>query len=103
MKAYLLFLLGTVVLPNVIDEGISAVFLPLLGKTTVNKYTWRAAMLAVLKDSLKTTKNALDKKNTTSLYGFSDALMVRSLFSEIKLITLIHNTYSQLLFYVSLL
>lgn len=55
LKAYLLYLLGTVIMPNN-TEGVSPIYLPLLGRNTVNKYAWGAAMVGFLKDSLNHTK-----------------------------------------------
>ncbi|CAH2061261.1 unnamed protein product [Thlaspi arvense] len=76
--AYLLFLLGTVVIPNK-TKGISPMFLPLLQKDEVNKYVWGAALLAFLKDSLYTWKNDFIGSKTTALCGFSYALQVFAL------------------------
>lgn len=75
LKVYLLFLLGSVVIPNNI-KAFFAMFLPLLGVKEVNKYAWGAAMMAVMKDSMRKVK---ENKKTTSLCGFSYALTVRSL------------------------
>lgn len=83
-KAYLLYLLGTVIMPNN-TEGVSPIYLPLLGRNAVNKYAWGAAMVGFLKDSLNDTKTLLDQRKTGSISGFVDAIMVRSLFNEMKI------------------
>lgn len=74
-KAYLLFLLGEVILPNN-SSSYSPMYLPLLGSNDVNNYAWGAAMLANMKESLEKVKKV---GNFTSLCGFSYALTVRSL------------------------
>ncbi|CAH2047381.1 unnamed protein product, partial [Thlaspi arvense] len=81
--AYLMFLLGTVVIPNN-TRGISAMFLPLLEKKKVNKYVWGAAVFAVLKTSLEAAKKKLLEKKTTTLCGFSYALQSVFLSYEVK-------------------
>ncbi|EFH60169.1 hypothetical protein ARALYDRAFT_899782 [Arabidopsis lyrata subsp. lyrata] len=78
LKAYLLYLLGTVIMPNN-TEGVSPIYLPFLGKTTVNKYAWGAAMVGFLKDSLIDTKALLDQRKTGSISGFVYAIMVFAL------------------------
>ena len=74
-KAYLLFLLGEVILPNN-SSSFSPMYLPLLGLDVVNNYAWGAAMLANLKESLRKVK---DTGKFTSLCGFSYALTVFAL------------------------
>ncbi|CAE6229087.1 unnamed protein product [Arabidopsis arenosa] len=78
LKAYLLYLLGTVIMPNN-TEGVSPIYLPLLGRNTVNKYAWGAAMVGFLKDSLNDTKALLDQRKTGSISGFVYAIMVFAL------------------------
>ncbi|ESQ30724.1 hypothetical protein EUTSA_v10012247mg [Eutrema salsugineum] len=78
LKAYLLYLLGTVIMPNN-TEGVSPIYLPLLGRNTVNKYAWGAAMVGFLKNSLKDTKALLDEGKTGSISGFVYAIMVFAL------------------------
>lgn len=73
-KAYLLFLLGEVILPNN-SSSFSPMYLPLLNLDVVNSYAWGAAMLANMKESLRKVK---DTRKFTSLCGFSFALTVRS-------------------------
>lgn len=65
-KAYLLFLLGEVILPNN-SSSYSPMYLPLLGSNDVNNYAWGAAMLANMKESLEKVKKV---GKFTSLCGF---------------------------------
>ncbi|CAH8277322.1 unnamed protein product [Arabidopsis lyrata] len=74
-KAYLLLLLGEVILPNN-SSSFSPMYLPLLGLNDVNHYAWGAAMLANMKEALEKVKTT---EKFTSLCGFSYALTVFAL------------------------
>ncbi|KAJ4876310.1 hypothetical protein Rs2_41328 [Raphanus sativus] len=74
-KAYLLFLLRQVIIPNN-NSSYSPMYLPLLGLNDVNHYAWGATMLANMKESLRKVKEV---GKFTSLCGFSYALTVFAL------------------------
>ncbi|KAL6575601.1 hypothetical protein OROHE_000978 [Orobanche hederae] len=69
-KAYILFLLGTVIIPNG-SSVIAPMFLPLLESKDINEYAWGAALVAHLKFSMPEKK--------ANLGGFTWALLVFAL------------------------
>ncbi|KAG7559799.1 Aminotransferase-like plant mobile domain [Arabidopsis thaliana x Arabidopsis arenosa] len=76
-KAYLFFLVGNLLVATS-TEGISSMYLPLLGES-VNDYAWRAATLSFIKHGLKLMKQDLMVNDTTRCHGFRYALMIFAL------------------------
>ncbi|KAG7564609.1 Aminotransferase-like plant mobile domain [Arabidopsis suecica] len=76
-KAYLFFLVGNLLVATS-TEGISPMYLPLLGES-VNDYAWGAATLAFIKHGLKLMKQDLMVNDTTRCHGFRYALMIFAL------------------------
>ncbi|CAH8378092.1 unnamed protein product [Eruca vesicaria subsp. sativa] len=74
-KAYLLFLLREVILPNN-NNSYSPMYIPLLGLNFVNHYAWGAVMLENMKESLEKVKKV---GKFTSLCVFLYALTVFAL------------------------
>jgi hypothetical protein len=78
IKAYLLYLLGTVLFTNA-SNTVPVLYLPLLDLERIDNYAWGAATLATIKHSMNRKKKNGQIK---SLCGFSYALLVRSLDSN---------------------
>ena len=78
VKAYLLYLLGQVILLNS-SRAIAAMYLPLLDLEEIDKYAWGAAVLGCLKCAMSKAKKDYLADNSGLLNGFSLALTVSSL------------------------
>ncbi|CAJ2636746.1 unnamed protein product [Trifolium pratense] len=72
VKAYLLYLLGEVLLNTPSSNTISYIYLPFLDIDRIDSYAWGAAVLATLKVSMR----KLCSGETRTLSGFTYALMV---------------------------
>ncbi|KAF7113865.1 hypothetical protein RHSIM_RhsimUnG0107100 [Rhododendron simsii] len=86
-RAYILFILGNVVLPNNTGAKVDAVYLTFLQNDEdfqdfehIRKYSWGSAMLALLIDNLKKEPS---KKGVVNLAG-SAALLEETLESEVE-------------------
>lgn len=73
VKAFILYLLGTVLLPSD-SNSVAPIYLQLLQLDEIDNYAWGAAVNATLKRSMGS--------KTQGLKGFTYALMVRSIFSS---------------------
>lgn len=82
IKAFLLFLLGTLIFTNG-SRSISPQYLQLLEINKIDSYAWGAAAIEKLKESMSNIKKSVrDNDKYSSIYGFSLALSVRSLSSN---------------------
>lgn len=80
VKAYLLYLFGSVLFNTSSSGTVSCIYLPLLELDDIDNYAWGAAVIAALKVSMANTrKNWNSGKQSAAVNGCTYALMVRYL------------------------